>query len=520
MTSTGIRRGGHVAALLVCTLVALAAWEAEARPVAPPPAPVSLHALSRACAAYTGNCNQSAACAAAIAKYREQVYKVADYCDCANAIGADLIQAYPNVSAAVTYISNCMPGCIYGQQCPFVGTLVAVLSNGGGRGAMKNAGLSGVAVVKLNLEKEEVCFDVTAPKLTGNYSAKGLEVTIKQGSPFEGGAIALSLSKATPGVLSGCMKPANFDVAKDIAYSPHEYYVEVAMKCLSVGALRGSLGTSAALMAVVSSQPCGPAAPSSPKPVKKGYVSLVLDTFRLCYKLGGIANNTAKDAALIRGDVCKNAAAAAAAASAAPAAIGTKNSTVVAPLFGGSTTISPAMAGCGTPAKLTILQILADPSSFFASLNVSDGAAASSPIHKLEGRLLSKVSLTTTVTAADVVVVPYRKTKKPKGTTGSSEAAVKVDLVIGEGYACYSFKPGKSFEQVTAAYLRAGKAKTVGDILAVLFRDVAKPPTTGCVWLDSEVIADMAADPSAYYVSIATKHRPVGAGRGQLQYPA
>ncbi|GBG65007.1 hypothetical protein CBR_g48755 [Chara braunii] len=510
MGSPGFSHSHMATVIAYAIIVLIASGRAQARVLrsveeAPASPTISLADVYRACESFTGVCNNSAACVAAISKYRNDVYGVADHCDCANAIGYDLVNAYSAISPAVTYISNCMPDCLFGEACPFVSMMIALLSNGGGRGAMagpNNTAFTGVGLVKLNIETSQVLFNLTSAGLTDDVLKAGMEVTIKRGTPMDDGEVVLTLSTATPGVVAGSVKVPDFQAAKDISYSPEEYYLEVRPKQSRAGNLRGTLGATAALMAKVSSIGCAPPSSSDSGELTglTGMVSIVADSFRVCYKLGGIANNTEKGASVNSGEMCSG------------------DSSVVFPLFGGAGSAEPQMSGCGTPPRSSIFDLLASPSAAFASLNVTSNCSAS-PVVTLKGGFASKVELTTTLEKKNVGAVLAGAEEESEDEQEDRERGdTKIDLVIGEGYGCYSFTPGKDFQDATTVYLREGKENTQGDVLAMLFSGEVPPPKTGCVALDNDIIAAMAINPASYYVTMNTLQSPTGAGRGQLHY--
>ena len=67
----------------------------------------------------------------------------------------------------------------------------------------------------------------------------------------------------------------------------------------------------------------------------------------------------------------------------------------------------------------------------------------------------------------------------------------------------------------TAAHIHEAPAGASGPVVVGLFMG-AGSPLSGCVSADRDLIAEIAADPSDYYVNVHNAEYPAGAVRGQL----
>jgi hypothetical protein len=103
----------------------------------------------------------------------------------------------------------------------------------------------------------------------------------------------------------------------------------------------------------------------------------------------------------------------------------------------------------------------------------------------------------------------------PAGSpSGSGTAQIRLDQA--DGLVCYDLRVS-GIEPVLASHIHHGPAGAAGPIVVPLV-----PPSQqtgeskGCVQADAALIADIAANPSQYYVNVHTQSFPGGALRGQL----
>lgn len=100
----------------------------------------------------------------------------------------------------------------------------------------------------------------------------------------------------------------------------------------------------------------------------------------------------------------------------------------------------------------------------------------------------------------------------PGDVDGSGRAKITLDPAKGE--ACYDLTVD-NVDTPTAAHIHKGPSGTAGNIVIGL-----TPPTqgkaAGCVPAEAALVADIAANPSQYYVNVHNEAYERGAVRGQL----
>lgn len=111
-------------------------------------------------------------------------------------------------------------------------------------------------------------------------------------------------------------------------------------------------------------------------------------------------------------------------------------------------------------------------------------------------------------------------TPGPAGATGT--ARLLIDL-YGETVAplCFdlTIEGLAEGDAVTAAHIHAGEAGVAGDVVVPLFTEAPFGELVGCLAdADLDLLAQVAANPSAFYVNIHTEAYPDGAVRGQLDF--
>ena len=98
-------------------------------------------------------------------------------------------------------------------------------------------------------------------------------------------------------------------------------------------------------------------------------------------------------------------------------------------------------------------------------------------------------------------------------TGGKGKAKVWIDGTT----VCYSLKV-KLTEPATAAHIHKAPVGVAGPVVLPLNTPDAKGKSKGCIQnVDPLVVADMVANPTAYYVNVHTATFPGGATRGQLK---
>lgn len=100
----------------------------------------------------------------------------------------------------------------------------------------------------------------------------------------------------------------------------------------------------------------------------------------------------------------------------------------------------------------------------------------------------------------------------PGDPDGSGTA--RLTLNPGQGEICFELTVA-NIEPATAAHIHEAPAGSAGPVVVGL-----TAPTTGtsrdCLAVDRELIQEIMADPSAYYVNVHNSPFPAGAVRGQL----
>lgn len=94
----------------------------------------------------------------------------------------------------------------------------------------------GTADLTLNLDKGEVCYDITASDIQAPTAAH-----IHAGAADKAGGVKVPFKKAADGSWKGCV-PADKTLLNDIKTNPANYYVNVHTAEFPNGAIRGQLG--------------------------------------------------------------------------------------------------------------------------------------------------------------------------------------------------------------------------------------------------------------------------------------
>lgn len=104
----------------------------------------------------------------------------------------------------------------------------------------------------------------------------------------------------------------------------------------------------------------------------------------------------------------------------------------------------------------------------------------------------------------------------PAGGTGDPHASgsVKLNVMPVERQICYDFSL-RGVESPMMAHVHQGLPLHNGPPIVALFTGPGAP-IKGCAAANTGELAGMIADPSDYYVSLATTEYPDGALRGQL----
>ena len=97
---------------------------------------------------------------------------------------------------------------------------------------------SGTATIRLQLERGEVCFDLTVSNIGPATAAH-----IHEGADGVAGPVVIPLDPApTGGSSSGCISDVDAALLQNIAQNPGQYYVNVHNEEFPDGAIRGQLG--------------------------------------------------------------------------------------------------------------------------------------------------------------------------------------------------------------------------------------------------------------------------------------
>jgi hypothetical protein len=104
----------------------------------------------------------------------------------------------------------------------------------------------------------------------------------------------------------------------------------------------------------------------------------------------------------------------------------------------------------------------------------------------------------------------------PSGGTGDPDGSGIVKLVItpAERQICYDIRLSRVAEPLMAHILQAPRLKNGPPIVSLFIGPGGA--MDGCVHANTGQLAEMIAEPSSFYVSIATTEYPDGAVRGQL----
>jgi len=148
--------------------------------------------------------------------------------------------------------------------------------------------------------------------------------------------------------------------------------------------------------------------------------------------------------------------------------------------------------------KGLLSEILSNPANFYVNVHTTDfpnGAA--------RGQMVNA----TRMTGAEEV--------PPGDPDGFGVAAFSADTATGQ--VCYAINVGGISLPATAAHIHKGAPGVAGPIVIPLTAPDEEGAASGCVSnVDKTVLADILANPSAYYVNVHTSDFPQGALRGQL----
>lgn len=121
----------------------------------------------------------------------------------------------------------------------------------------------------------------------------------------------------------------------------------------------------------------------------------------------------------------------------------------------------------------------------------------------------------TTDSASFLATVMTGAEEVPGPGDANGVGAVALVLKPATGRVCWAYAV-RRVDAITAAHIHKAAAGVAGPVVVPLGASGAKSFSIGCVTADPVLVADIAANPTAYYVNVHNAAFPSGALRGQL----
>jgi hypothetical protein len=163
---------------------------------------------------------------------------------------------------------------------------------------------------------------------------------------------------------------------------------------------------------------------------------------------------------------------------------------------------SGASRGCAAVPRPLVAAILADPAGYYVNVHTAEFPA---------GAVRGQLTGTSSGSLGTTFAVDLKGSSEPNAT-GSAVVRLRSDA----GMVCYRLHAANVSLPTIAAHIHKGAAGTNGPVVVPFTAPGADGNSSGCAPADAALIADIAANPSGYYVNVHTKEHPAGAIRAQL----
>jgi len=163
---------------------------------------------------------------------------------------------------------------------------------------------------------------------------------------------------------------------------------------------------------------------------------------------------------------------------------------------------SGASHGCTAVTRPLVAAILADPAGYYANVHTAEFPA---------GAVRGQLTGTSSASLGTTFAVDLKGSSEPNAT-GTAVVRLRADA----GMVCYRLHAANVTLPTIAAHIHKGAAGTNGPVVVPFTAPGADGNSSGCAPADAALIADIAANPGAYYVNVHTKEHPAGAIRAQL----
>ena len=186
-------------------------------------------------------------------------------------------------------------------------------------------------------------------------------------------------------------------------------------------------------------------------------------------------------------------------------AAGTAGPIVVSLTAPGTTGTS---SGCVAAARTIVAQILANPAAFYVNVHTTDFAAGA-----IRGQLVG-TSTSAFGTVLKLQMSGANERPNPGDPDGTGTAVLRILRATNQ--ICYRLTVQNIVLPAVGAHIHKAPNTAAGGIVVALNAPDASGAVAGCATADAALVADILANPSAYYVNVHSRDFPGGAVRAQL----
>jgi hypothetical protein len=158
--------------------------------------------------------------------------------------------------------------------------------------------------------------------------------------------------------------------------------------------------------------------------------------------------------------------------------------------------------GCATVARPLVRAILAAPGSYYANVHTAEFPA---------GAIRGQLTGTSTTLFGTVQSFDLKGTSEPNAT---GNAVLRI--LPNAATVCYRLHAANVTLPTVAAHIHKGAAGTNGPVVVPFTAPGTTGDSSGCQTSTPEIVNDILANPTGYYVNVHTKEHPAGAIRAQL----